>query len=40
MGRPPRDIVRDKRKDSDYSGSAAKQYRADEEEFDCIFTMS
>ena len=31
--------MRDKRKNPDYSKNVAKRYRADEKEFDCIFTM-
>ena len=38
-GRPLRDTAEDKRKISDYSGIAVKRFKADEEEFNCIFTM-
>ena len=38
-GRPPRDTVGDKRRSSDYSGDTVKRFKANEEEFGCIFTM-
>ena len=37
--KPPRDTVREKKRSLDYSGGVAKRFKADEEEFDCIFTM-
>ena len=39
MGRPLRDTTRDKRKRLEYFEDAAKRYKTDEEDFDCIFTM-
>ena len=39
LSRPVRDRVEDKRKSSDYSGSSAKRFKNDEEDFDWIFTM-
>ena len=37
--KPPRDESRDKRKFTDYSDSSAKRFKANNDDFDCIFTI-
>ena len=39
MTKPPIDDSRDKRKIIDYFGSSAKRFKADDNDFDCIFTI-
>ena len=39
MTKPPRNESIDKRKITDYSCSSAKRFKADDDDFDCIFTI-